>query len=521
MAWNTFFHLKPAMANPTNKPRIQYQFIHRLASLLVVLVIAAIVGMAVVENTQGYFEHLHRGEINSANLARAAAQHADDAIKELDAFSAGMVERVQHDGIAGANKERLRKIFKNQRAVMRQIHGVFVYDQNGDWLLTDKDNYPANLNNADREYFAWHRQHPDDTGMHLGPAVRSRSTGDWVIPLSRRLNNPDGSFAGVFLVTIFVEYFNDFYAGFHLDHNGIFVVALRDGTVLARRPFNEQVIGSSLAKGEIYTKYLPYAPIGTARVTSIVDGVERINSYRQLERYSLVVQAGLSVESILKPWREEVFRSALFVLAIVSVILFLSCALLRQLRFGISIEQELRETQAVLERLAMEDALTGLPNRRQLDALLYRETARARRQRTAVAVLMMDIDHFKKYNDHYGHQAGDLCLRDVAQAIASCLKRPADAAFRYGGEEFVALLPDTDLDGACQMAATIRTAVAGLAIAHAGSDVGRVTLSIGVAAVMPITDNAGSLLLRSADEALYQAKRAGRNQAYPPLTVVG
>jgi diguanylate cyclase len=290
------------------------------------------------------------------------------------------------------------------------------------------------------------------------------------------------------------------------------VIALKDGTVLTRRPFDEEGVGISLAQGEIFTKYLPYSAAGTAHIVSVVDHFERIMSYRQIDRYPVVVQAGLSVDAVLRPWRHNLYRSIGFVTSVTLLMLVLGTVLLRQIRFGVRIESELRSTQATLQRLATEDGLTGLANRRQLDGMLSTETARARRQSTSVAVLMIDIDHFKKYNDRYGHQAGDECLKAVAGALRLCVQRPADAAFRYGGEEFAVILPDTPMDGALKIADNIRTAVRGLNVSHTASEFGRVTLSIGVAAQTPVTNGADESLLRSADEALYAAKQGGRDR---------
>ena len=496
---------------------IHHRFIQRLVAIFILLVIVMILGTAAYHNAKSYFNALETGEMTTSNLARAAAQHADDAIKELDAFSAGMVERLEFDGLQRVDKARLRNVFHRQSMVMKQIHGIFVYDRDGNWILTDKDQYPTHANNSDREYFAWHRAHPDDLGMHVGPAIRSRTTDDWVVPLSRRLNNPDGAFAGILLVTVFVEYFNSFYAGFHLGEDGIFVISLRNGTVLTRRPYKKGVIGASLAKGEVFTKFLPYAPMGTVRAVSIIDQVERIYSYRQSERYPIVVQAGLSLDAVLKPWRHGLYRSAAFAGCLISVILVLSYSLLRQLRFGVLIEEELRETQVILERLATEDGLTGLANRRQMDIVLATEIARARRLAQPFAILMADVDYFKKYNDSYGHQVGDRCLRSVAQAIRSCLQREGDVAFRYGGEEFVILLPNTNLSGALTLSKKIQSAVHDLQIVHEGSEHKLVTLSIGVEAQIPKNGEAGLVIMRSADVNLYEAKRRGRNNIFSDI----
>ncbi len=182
-----------------------------------------------------------------------------------------------------------------------------------------------------------------------------------------------------------------------------------------------------------------------------------------------------------------------------------------------------------LRSAAYIDGLTGVANRRQFDAALERESARARRARAALSLLMIDIDMFKKYNDHYGHQAGDRCLIAVAQALRAEVHRPADLVARYGGEEFVVLLPDTDAEGACFLARQLLRTIEALNISHEASLVaGCVTLSIGVSTSPALDDGgspadsrlgglqtpaAGADLLAAADQALYRAKEGGRRQA--------
>ena len=159
------------------------------------------------------------------------------------------------------------------------------------------------------------------------------------------------------------------------------------------------------------------------------------------------------------------------------------------------------------------DGLTGIANRRYFDVALDRELRRAQRLGGALSLLLTDIDSFKAYNDHFGHQAGDGCLSTVAQALAARLKRPADVAARYGGEEFAAILPDTSLDQALLLANAIREHVASLALPHAsGAHWPVVTLSIGVAAFDPARLKDPAALIEAADKALYAAKHGGRNR---------
>jgi diguanylate cyclase (GGDEF)-like protein len=167
-----------------------------------------------------------------------------------------------------------------------------------------------------------------------------------------------------------------------------------------------------------------------------------------------------------------------------------------------------------LARVSSTDGLTEVANRRAFEVRLDEEWRRASRDRAPLTLLMIDIDHFKAYNDRYGHQAGDKCLKLITRDFRTRLRRPADFLARYGGEEFSIILPDTDLSGAVVVAEDLRRRTAALEISHAGSPVARVvTLSVGVAEAEPAMDGAGpASLVAAADRALYQAKHLGRNQ---------
>ncbi len=167
----------------------------------------------------------------------------------------------------------------------------------------------------------------------------------------------------------------------------------------------------------------------------------------------------------------------------------------------------------LLESRALLDGLTNIPNRRRFDEALEVEWRRAQRAGAAIALVMLDIDHFKAYNDHLGHGAGDACLRQVATALVNVVERPADLVARYGGEEFVALLPETEADGALQIAERFRHDVEALRLPHGHSPVADVvTISVGVASIVPGADVTPVVLLEQADQKLYRAKAAGRNK---------
>lgn len=175
---------------------------------------------------------------------------------------------------------------------------------------------------------------------------------------------------------------------------------------------------------------------------------------------------------------------------------------------------ELKRQRDLLNRLSETDGLTGIANRRLFDRVLEREWSRAQRTGGEVALLLMDIDHFKAYNDNYGHTAGDECLKQIARALAGCSRRPGDLVARYGGEEFACILSETDRDGAISLANTIRQAVLDEAIPHAFSKVHDIiTLSLGVATIRPSEGRrSASDLIVAADRMLYRAKNNGRNR---------
>jgi diguanylate cyclase (GGDEF)-like protein len=177
------------------------------------------------------------------------------------------------------------------------------------------------------------------------------------------------------------------------------------------------------------------------------------------------------------------------------------------------LSRRLQEANEILSRLSMIDGLTGVSNRRRFDEFLGEEWKRGLRTEQPLALIMADIDHFKAFNDHYGHLAGDDGLKRVARALNGVLKRPADLLARYGGEEFAAILPATNTTGAQAIGEAMRTAVQDLGLPHGFSTAGTVvTVSIGIAAAVPRMGLTAAMLIAAADRALYEAKAGGRNR---------
>jgi diguanylate cyclase (GGDEF)-like protein len=212
-----------------------------------------------------------------------------------------------------------------------------------------------------------------------------------------------------------------------------------------------------------------------------------------------------AVDYITKPFQQEE------VLARVKVHL--------ELRFLTQKVQEqaiaLQQVNQELHHLANLDGLTAVANRRRFDEYLDQEWRRLQREQSPLALILCDIDYFKNYNDYYGHQAGDVCLKRVAQAIDDCLKRPADLVTRYGGEEFAIILPNTSNEGAVHVAHLIQTTIRQLSIPHHHSLVSSfVTLSLGVSSQVPNAELDAHALVAATDKALYIAKAEGRNTFY-------
>lgn len=490
-----------------------------LAIVFVVSVCCSLIGVQAWLTTHARSVQLNESAIAAANLAEAVGQHAYDTIKEADTVLVGLVERLENDGKSGLERGRFHQLLVQRVAELPQLHGIFVFGDDGRWLVNSQPVLLKGQNNSDREYFIYHRAHAD-RGVHIGPPLRSKFSGVWVVTVSRRYNRPDGAFGGVVLATINMDYFHRYFQRFKIGEDGAIFLALDEGIMLVRRPFNERSLGRDISKLPLFHDYLPRAPVDTVTFTSAQDGVTRINSYRRLQQYPLVVSAALSRDEVLAQWRADAYLSSGGVVLLVLGLGGLGFRLVRQIRLRTQAEAQLLRTRnalvtlnQTLERLAMQDGLTGLANRRHFDLALKNEFSRGMRNGSSLALIMIDVDCFKQYNDIFGHTAGDACLKAIATVVAGYQRRPGDMAARYGGEELAVLLPGTDMAGALLVAETIRAAIADLALSHPASGTGHVTVSAGVEAFAPVRFETAPLdLVKAADQALYRAKSLGRNR---------
>lgn len=238
---------------------------------------------------------------NTDNLARSIAQHAEDTIRGIDGVLFGLAGRLAHQGDA-SGAGQLRKTFDDLMAVLPQIAGLSYIDARGNVVVSTATGGAINV--ADRAYFQAHRDRTV-SGAFLDKVIQSRATGGYVIPVTRRVDALDGSFAGVIVATVRTDYFQAFYQNFDIGPNGSILLASGDGFLLVRRPFSADNIGRDLRQGGIFRDHLPKSPVGSVEIRSSTDGVVRLNSYRRIESYPLVVAVALAQDDILAEWYDS------------------------------------------------------------------------------------------------------------------------------------------------------------------------------------------------------------------------
>jgi len=437
------------------------------------------------------------------NVAESLAQQVSDTLEGVDGGLLALSERVANDGTAPLARDRLQEAMADLATTMPRVHGLLIVDEHGQLLASNVSatTLPA-LRFRDQPYFRYHRDEPRPS-VHISGPTFSESENVWLIWVTRRLDHLDGSFGGVAIAQIALSYFDQSYANVDVGHAGTIALISAEGTVLDRKP--RAFIGRSLRSATLFAAPYRDQQQGTYVASSSVDGILRLFAFRRLDRYPLVVDVGLADSEYLAGWRSAAWASSSALAVVIAMIGGLAGGL------GMQIGRR-KCAEDALGRLALLDGLTELANRRHFDVVLEREWRRAARERTPLALLMIDVDDFKAYNDCYGHQPGDAALISIARAIAASIVRPSDLAARYGGEEFAVILPVTNASDALTVAERICGAIVALGIAHAGAAGGVASVSIGVASIVPPSSGERSMLVEAADAELYTAKRMGRNR---------
>jgi diguanylate cyclase (GGDEF)-like protein len=471
------------------------------SSVVTVIGFSAICASVMLDMRHGE-EELARQTLD--NLASGIDADISRNVELYDLSLRAVVSTMRMPEIKDVSKSIRHLILFDRAATAKHFGAIQVFDAEGRLTIDASTLDPIEENRADEEFFQVHRDHPD-AGLFISRPMLHR--GAYSIVLSRRVTGADGSFLGVVAGSIRFSYFHDLFGRLHLGPQDTITVLRHDGTVIMRTPFDLDVIGKSLAHVPGVRRALS-EPSGSYSGSGAVDGVPRLLVWRDGTR-PLVVLVGKPWSSIFSLWRTEATRIGAILVGLISFVLGVTLFLAREIG-----RRALAEDK--LEELATTDALTGLKNRRKFDAAIDAEWRRAMRQKTPVALLMIDADHFKAYNDTFGHQAGDQMLVGIAICITDSVRRVGDCAARYGGEEFAVLFPGLSAAEALRVAETIR-----LKVQQWSDDT---TVSIGIASVTPAPALEWSMLVKAADNALYAAKADGRNRSVlasmPKLSLV-
>jgi diguanylate cyclase (GGDEF)-like protein len=448
---------------------------------------AALVGIETWQMWHVREASLRSGTIVTASLAESLAQQVEATLKTADTVVATLVQRVEVEGINPDNIVRLYGVMTSLASALPAIHEMGLTDKDGNAIVKSLVANPVGMNYRERDYFRYLSSH-DTRDPFVGKPVKSKVDGSVNITVSRRVNAKDGSFAGVVVTSVSMTFFGKLFQAVQSRSGGFISLVADDGTLLASSP-------DSFGDGDLAA--LAAAPAGALEYLSPQDGRKRIGASIHLQQFPMTAMVAQDSSAVLSEWQGQLRVHGAIVLSILTAIGVL----------GFRVDQANREAR----RQALSDGLTGLANRRCFDETIEREFRRAARTGRPLSLIMMDIDYFKTFNDHYGHPAGDACLREISCAVQGLLRRPGDMVARYGGEELAILLPETDIAGAVRIVGDMQAALRALAIRHEASPPGIVTLSAGVASSGQRCLTSPAMLVQAADAALYKAKALGRD----------
>ena len=491
----------------------------RIASVLIGAISLIMVTLLIMQIWVSYKQTLSHMRTDTLNLGQMLDTYTEGVVRQHDLLLIDLSDRIANNELAYSRSSRFSNLLERQQKLFGQLSDIALYDTNGRAILNTEARAPDDADVSQRDFFIHHSQVVSNT-LFISPPNQNNVSGKWYITLSRRISGPDGHFIGVIATAINIERFLALYSKLDIGRYGSVSLMHPAGILMARYPYDPGYIGLDVSDSPIFTHNLRERDIGTVVMHSRFDGVERIYAYHRNPHYGLITTVAVSSDEGLDSWERESAWASGLVLSMLGIIVFIGRRLLGDIRQRAEISAALSDAQdallqanSQLKVMAEEDPLTGLANRRRFDYCLVKEVRRCARKLEPISLLLIDVDEFKKFNDAYGHPAGDACLRDVAESLKSCTRRPGDVAARYGGEELVVILPGIDQAGAQAVAERFMAKLADKNIPHRQSQYGVVTVSIGLVTVQSfLAIKRETQLIMAADAALYEAKGCGRNQ---------
>ena len=468
-------------------------------SLALVCAIVAIVAFTLWQARE---DARARAEREGENIAQAIEADVARNIELYDLSLQGLREALATEAVAHVGHEVQRLALFDRAASAKYMGSLLALNATGDIIVNSRSTTARPINLADRDYFQVHAQR-SDVGLYISrPFISRISHSEPSIGLSRRLPDKDGMFAGVVVGAMRLSYFRDLFSRLNVGRHGFITLVRSDGTVLMRQPSTDGAydIGGSFKDTPIYQRIVRERS-GSFAARSTISGMDRLVSFTQIGELPLFVAVSQAIDDVYAEWWRRAIAIGAVTLILAVTIIVLAAMFSR--------------AQRELAAVAVTDELTGLANRRCFEQMLRLEWQRAARTNTPLALLMIDVDNFKAFNDQHGHWKADEVLQAFGQILKDCSARPGDLAARYGGEEFAVILPNTDTRSASVIAERIR-----VSMLERAQNVDNTTVSVGVVSMRPRPDRDAAVLVKAADTALYRAKANGRNRCETLIAAV-
>lgn len=397
---------------------------------------------------------------------------------------------------------RISKYINDKQAMFPHASGVGINDK--DCIVTHTPSV-IGFDASQREWCRIPKNNPN-IQTYVSNMFMS-NTGEMMVIQSRKF--PGKEFSGLAGIGLNIKFFSTWLEKISVEEHGVIAISDMNLRLLGRKPETTAALGDVVDDAIVKAFIESDESYISIRQTSPLDGVPRLYGVRRVSDLPFIVIVGEADSD----WQAAWYQHASIIIAVVAILWMLALFTLRIYLSRLDHLAELQVVRDMLEVQSITDALTGLKNRRYFNEMLDVEFRRARRIQAPISIIMIDIDFFKAFNDLYGHQAGDECLKSVAKALQQELKRPQDLIARYGGEEFVCVLPGTRHADAIDVAKRIKDGITNLKIRHEGSSLeSYVTVSLGVATETCQEGIKPENIVKLADDRLYWAKNNGRNK---------